>query len=124
MITCERSTDFSIEVSEFTQGRNYGLEALQSQSSAVPSFKSTVRSFRSTMFTDFVMMPMSMNKDQQAGIRKMKIKSNPVFDKSVSENIIALLVRLSKLLENLKANVRLLGLIFKSSYIYSVKSYR
>ena len=33
-ITCEESTDFSIEVSEFTQGRKYIPEALQPQSSA------------------------------------------------------------------------------------------
>jgi len=35
MITFLGSTDFSTEVSEFTQGRKYGLEALQSQSLAV-----------------------------------------------------------------------------------------
>lgn len=76
------------------------------------------------MFTDFVMMSISMNKDQHAGICKMKIKSDPVFDAFVSENIVALLFRSSKLLENQKPNVKLLGLIFKSLYIYSVISYR
>lgn len=35
MVTCEGSTDFSTELSEFTQGRKYGPEALQSQSLAV-----------------------------------------------------------------------------------------
>lgn len=35
MITFEGSTDFSTEVSEFTQGRKYSPEALQSQSLAV-----------------------------------------------------------------------------------------
>lgn len=33
-ITCEGSTDFSMEISEFTQGRKYVPEALQTQSSA------------------------------------------------------------------------------------------
>lgn len=35
MITSERSTVFSIEISKFSQGRKYGPEALQSQSLAV-----------------------------------------------------------------------------------------
>lgn len=79
MVTCEGSTDFSTELSEFTQGRKYGPEALQSQSLAV---------FQKYHFHKLC-HDINIHEQRSACwyLQNEKKKKNPVFGEFVSENV-------------------------------------
>lgn len=115
MVTCEGSTDFSTELSEFTQGRKYGPEALQSQSLAV---------FQKYHFHKLC-HDINIHEQRSACwyLQNEKKKTLSLVNLSV-KTLHYHFAQAGYYSVNLKANVRLPELIFKFSYIYWVIPYR